>query len=161
MIRTGTIAFGNFTIHKVHSSVIKHDIHFHSFSIFHPFSFLFTISLTPTPPHKPTSPVLSEPSLHFQPIRCHLCHRFPPHKGVQTGKRHYSSLSTGSRQAQSSPQPKDPDLAHQRTHRPTPSAAHQILASAQPILPLALPFPTTVTHTPFLLPFFLCPEVSD
>lgn len=40
----------------MHSSVIKHDIHFHPFSIFHPFSFLFSIS----PP--PTTPTLLQPS---------------------------------------------------------------------------------------------------
>lgn len=157
-IVSGRIAFDTFTTHKMHSFVMKHVIHFHpSFSMFHPLSFLFSIS--PTPPLTPQthSPVLSKPRLHFQPIRRHLCHRYAPHKGAQTGKHHYSSLSTGSWQAQSSPPSKDPDPAHQGTCRPTPSAAHQIPASAQPILPLTLPFSAPFTYTPFLLPFVLCP----
>lgn len=41
----------------MHSFVMKHVIHFHpSFSMFHPLSFLFSIS--PTPPH-PTNPLPS------------------------------------------------------------------------------------------------------
>lgn len=111
------------------------------------------------PPHKPHSPVPSEPRLHFQPIRRHLCHRYPPHKGAQTGKCHRSSLSTASWQAQSSPQPKDPDPVHQGTGRAAPSAAHQV--PAPPILPLALPFSARVTHPSFLLPLVLSPKVSD
>lgn len=113
----------------------------------------------PTP--QTPSPVLSKPHFYFQQIRCHLCHCYPPHKGAQTGKRHYSSLSTGSWQAQSSPPSKDPDPAHQGTHRAPPSTAHQILASAQPILTLTLPFSSPLTHAPFLLSFVICPKVSD
>ncbi|KAF6734766.1 Serine/threonine-protein kinase BRSK2 [Oryzias melastigma] len=40
----------------MHSSVIEHDIHFHPFFIFRPFSFLFSISLTPPSTHNSTAP---------------------------------------------------------------------------------------------------------
>ena len=130
---------------------MKHGIHFHPFSMFHPLSFLLSISPTP----QTHSPVLSEPRLHFQPIRRHLCHRYPPLKGAQTGKHHHSSLSTGSWQAQSSPNPKTQTL-------PTKGPADR--PHLQPIksLPLHNPSSRSPSPSPLLspIPRFFFPSSS-
>lgn len=62
LVTVASIAFDTFTTHKMHSFVMKHDIHLHPFSMFHPLSFLVSIP----PPHKPPplpSPIKAPSSL--------------------------------------------------------------------------------------------------
>lgn len=60
-VSTDSFAFDTFTTHKMHSFVMKHGIHFHPFSMFHPLSFL--LSIPPTPQTPLPSPIRAPSSL--------------------------------------------------------------------------------------------------
>lgn len=139
----------------MHSSVIKHDIHFHPFSIFHPFSFLFSMSPTPSPWQTPTPQSYQSPVFTFSQSDVTSATASPLTKESKQGS------TTTPRSARAHDKPKAPPNPKTQT-LPTKGPANR--PHLQPIksLPLQNPSSRSPSPSPLLspIPRFFFPSSS-
>lgn len=141
----------------MHSSVIKHDIHFHPFSIFHPFSFLFSMSPTPSPWQTPTP----TPQSYQSPVFTFSQSDVTSATASPLTKESKQGSTTTPRSARAHDKPKAPPNPKTQT-LPTKGPANR--PHLQPIksLPLQNPSSRSPSPSPLLspIPRFFFPSSS-